>query len=226
MPDSAEKCISSWKKYCPDYEIKRWDESNFDINCCDYVREAYQARKWAFVSDYARFKILFEKGGVYFDTDVEVIKPIDDIVRSGPFMGYERYYRVAPGLGIGAEPGMTIIKELLDGYQNKHFLKTGDYFDYPTVVEYTSEVFFRNGLKRTSGIQEVAGIKVYPQDYFCPFDGRLQTYDPTENTVSIHRFDSSWRNKSYSIVKYGKRIMGKELTKKICDLIDKKHSSI
>ena len=83
LPELAQKCIESWKKYCPDYEIKRWDETNFDLDCCDYVREAYQEKKWAFVSDYARFKILYEYGGVYFDTDVELIKPIDDIVEKG-----------------------------------------------------------------------------------------------------------------------------------------------
>lgn len=89
LPELAVKCIESWKKYCPDYEIKRWDESNFDLNCCDYVKEAYQAKKWAFVSDYARFKVLYDDGGLYFDTDVELIKPIDDILARGPFMGVE-----------------------------------------------------------------------------------------------------------------------------------------
>lgn len=89
LPDLAVKCIDSWKKYCPDYEIKRWDESNFNLNCCDYVKEAYRAKKWAFVSDYARFKVLYDEGGLYFDTDVELIKPIDDILARGPFMGVE-----------------------------------------------------------------------------------------------------------------------------------------
>ena len=82
-------CIESWKKYLPDFEIVRWDESNFNVRCCSYVSEAYDAKKWAFVSDYARFKILFDNGGLYFDTDVEIIKPIDDIIAAGPFMGFE-----------------------------------------------------------------------------------------------------------------------------------------
>ena len=99
----GEKCIASWKKYCPDYEIKRWDESNYNLEACDYVKEAYQAKKWAFVSDYVRFDILYHYGGLYFDTDVELIKPIDDIVSKGPFMGCESHQKkstVAPGLGL------------------------------------------------------------------------------------------------------------------------------
>ena len=116
LPELAQKCIESWRTYCPDYEIKRWDETNFDVNCCDYVRKAYEVKMWAFVSDYARFKILYENGGVYFDTDVELIKPIDDLLAKGSFMGLEESDKVfvAPGLGLAANPGLDLTEELLD----------------------------------------------------------------------------------------------------------------
>ena len=123
LPDEAKEYIESWKKYCPDTEIVEWNESNFDINCCQYVKEAFDAKKWAFVSDYARFYVLYKYGGMYFDTDVEMIKPIDDIVSNGAFMGIEagRKVFVAPGLGIGAEAGNEIFREILDYYENQTF---------------------------------------------------------------------------------------------------------
>ena len=126
LSELAQKCISSWKKYFPEYEIKEWNESNFNLQCCDYVKEAYEAKKWAFVSDYARFWILYHEGGLYFDTDVEVIKPIDDIINNGAFMGCERTGNyglgVNPGLGIGADPGISLYKEILDDYEKSHFI--------------------------------------------------------------------------------------------------------
>ena len=113
LPESAKKCINSWRKYLPDYEIKEWNEDNFDVNIIPYTREAYEVKKYAFVSDYARFWILYHHGGLYFDTDVEVIKPLDDIIDRGPFMGVEVGATsggapplVAPGLGLGVNPGL------------------------------------------------------------------------------------------------------------------------
>lgn len=114
LPEKAKQCIESWKKFCPDCEIREWNEQNFDLNCCDYVREAYQAKKWAFVSDYARFQILYNYGGMYFDTDVEVIRSLDDLQNKGPYIGFEEgkrthtgmNYQVNPGLGLACEPRM------------------------------------------------------------------------------------------------------------------------
>lgn len=111
LSELVNRCIDSWKKFCPEYEIIQWNESNFDVNSCDYVKEAYEAKKWAFVSDYAGFKILYEHGELYFDTDVELIKPFDDLTYEGSFMGIEETsIAVNPGLGIGAEPKMMVYK--------------------------------------------------------------------------------------------------------------------
>ena len=124
LPEAALKCIESWKRFFPDYEIIEWNEDNFDINACDYTKEAYQAKKWAFVSDYARYKIIYENGGVYFDTDVEVIKSFDDILVKGAFMGIEADYKstVNTGLGIAAEKEHPLYREMLDYYEKEHFI--------------------------------------------------------------------------------------------------------
>ena len=132
LPDSAQKCIASWRKFMPDYEIKAWNEDNFDVNIIPYTQQAYEAKKYAFVSDYARFWILYHEGGLYFDTDVEVVKSFDDILERGAFMGLEidgtkKGTKVAinPGLGLGAEAGMPIYLEILNVFANL------DYYGIP-----------------------------------------------------------------------------------------------
>ncbi len=195
------KCLESWKKYFPGYEIIEWNESNFDVNFCTYTRQAYEAGKWAFVSDYARFKILYEQGGVYFDTDVEVIKSFDDILNAGNFMGIERYNSpnspaVAPGLGLAFTPQNEIIKEIIDDYEKSSFLKTDGTLDLTTIVERTTRILKGHGLADLSGIQKVADINIYPPEYFCPIDMDTGKLNITDNTYSIHRFAGSWESKT------------------------------
>lgn len=198
LPPLAERCIASWEKYMPGYEIVRWDESNFDTDCCDYVREAISVKKWAFASDYARFKILYEHGGVYLDTDVELLKPLDEIIQRGPFMGFEQDFSssaagaVAPGLGLAANPGLGLYKTILDSYESDHFIKTGGVYDQTTVVVRTTDILKGLGLEDKPGIQEVSGITIYPSEYFCPKDFLTHEINVTENTYAIHHFDGSW----------------------------------
>lgn len=196
LPEDAKRYIESWKKYCPSYEIREWNESNFDINCCAYVKEAYEAKKWAFVSDYARFFILYKHGGLYFDTDVELIKPIDDIIAQGSFMGLEpqTLVQVAPGLGLGANPGLGLYKEILDKYNIRHFKKNDGSFDFTTVVTFVSDILKEHGFIEVNKIQEVGGIKIYPTDYFCPKNYDTGEMTITANTKSIHHFSASWKD--------------------------------
>lgn len=194
LSEIAIRCIESWKKYCPDYEIKRWDESNFDLECCSYVKEAYKEKKWAFVSDYARFKILYEYGGVYFDTDVELISSIEDILRNGAFMGLEKNkgeYYVNPGLGIASIPGLQIYKDILSNYEQSNFI-VEDRIDFTTVVDRVTEILQKHGLQKKNEKQLIAGITIYPSDYFCPLDYETGKLKKTEVTRSIHWYDSSW----------------------------------
>lgn len=214
LPPLAIKCIESWKKYLPDYEIKEWNEDNFDVNIIPYTQEAYQAKKYAFVSDYARFWILYKYGGIYFDTDVEVIKPLDDIIARGSFMGCEKdgatgggTPAVAPGLGLGVNPGLGLYKEILDMYSVLHFVLSDGSLNLKTVVQYTTEILCKHGLKDMNRIQEVAGVWIYPKEYFCPLDSTL-TMRMTGNTRSIHHFDSSWLPKRKRVIKRIKRLLG------------------
>lgn len=201
LPTLAQKCIESWKKYCPDYEIRRWDETNFDVNCCDYVREAYEARKWAFVSDYARFKILYENGGVYFDTDVELIKPIYDIVENGAFMGLEEAGKVcvASGLGLAANIGLPLLEEILDSYHHSHFGKVEN-GSYETVVTRVTNIILKHGNIFPDKITEVEGITIYPPEYFCPLNYYTGEMKITENSRSIHHYTASWLNKTKRMI--------------------------
>ncbi len=194
LPEDAKKYIESWKKYCPGIEIIEWNELNYDINCCDYVKEAYEAKKWAFVSDYARFDILYKYGGLYFDTDVEMIKPIDDILEKGPFMGIEDINgeSIAPGLGLAAIPGLSIYKDILDFYNNQHFYNPDGSFNQTTVVEYTTNILKKYGYQSKNEIQFIDGIYIYPVDYFCPMNYQTGEINITINSRTIHHYSSSW----------------------------------
>ena len=212
LPKTALKCIESWKKFFPDYEIKEWNEDNFDVNSIPYTREAYQARKYAFVSDYARFWILYHHGGIYFDTDVQVIKPMDEIIARGPFMGREAgaYISqitdselakgmnaglgVAPGLGLGATAGLGLYKEFLDVYACYQFRLPDGSLNMKTIVSYTTEILLKHGLNSNNDEpQEVAGVWIYPADVFCPMDHtQANKVTITDRTVSIHLYDCSW----------------------------------
>lgn len=201
LPKDAQKCLASWKKYLPDYQIKVWNESNFDVNCCPYVKGAYEQRKFAFVSDYARFWVLYKEGGVYFDTDVEVIKNMDHIISAGNFMGIEKSFAtqnpesgemigVNAGLGMGCEPNSPFLKEMLELYESKPSFT----FDEGTIVHHTTWTLQKYGFVNEHKFQDVAGFKIYPADYFCPMDSTTGLIDQTENTVSVHHYSCSWVN--------------------------------
>ena len=213
LPKSAEKCIASWKKYLPDYEIKRWDESNFDVNAIPYTREAYAACKFAFVSDYARFWILYHYGGVYFDTDVEVIRPIDDIINRGGFLGVESnrngIYTVNPGLGFAATQSTAVIGEMVNLYSTFHFTNTDGASDLKNIVEITTDYLSSKGLQNTDEIQDCCGFTIYPKDYFCPIDYDTRELKITENTRTIHHYAESWVPRSTRFKNALSRLFGK-----------------
>lgn len=197
MPELARKCIASWRKFLPDYEIKEWNEDNFDVNIIPYTAEAYRARKYAYVSDYARFFILYKYGGLYFDTDVEIIKPLNDIIARGPFMGCEKEVGhgattlgVAPGLGLGVNPGLGLYREVLDYYNKKSF--KDDIREGETVVTMMNRLLCLKGLKEISDIQLVAGVWIYPKEYFCPKNYATGKITITNKTVAIHHYGASW----------------------------------
>ncbi|MGI6612156.1 MAG: glycosyltransferase family 32 protein [Candidatus Nanosyncoccaceae bacterium] len=196
LPKLAKKCIASWKKYFPDYEIKRWDESNFDVNIIPYTREAYKVGKYAFVADYARLKVLYEEGGLYFDTDVEVIRSFKDIVKEGAFMGFESTevggVVVNIGSGSGVPAKLDIIKEMMGEYNKDKFLLDNGKQNLITIVTRVTNVLVKHGLVLKNKIQQIRGVTIYPVEYFCPKDFTTGKLTITENTHSIHWYDSSW----------------------------------
>ena len=202
LPVSAQKCIASWHRFFPDYEIKEWNEDNFDVNIISYTRQAYEAKKYAFVSDYARFWILYRYGGLYFDTDVEVIKPFDDIIERGAFMGIEQGAfwdgkpMVAPGLGLGVEAGHPFYLKMLQVYDNLEYRNPDGSFNNTTIVSYTTRELYAHGMITSDDFQVVDGIWIYPADYFCPMDSTTGITALTDRTVSIHHYDCSWLDHS------------------------------
>ncbi len=229
LPDLAVKCIDSWRKFMPDYEIKEWNEDNFDVHMIPYTSQAYEAKKYAFVSDYARYWILYKYGGVYFDTDVEVVRSMDKIIQDGAFMGVEingtnkQYPLVAPGLGMAIESGHTIYASMLNKYLELTFLMEDGTLNTETIVSYNTAELIRNGLKLGSEIQRVKDITIYPEDYFCPKDHRTGITTITKNTYSIHHYDGSWSTKPkgnrHSLKLRFAKIFGKSITNFLSDLI-------
>lgn len=232
LPQKAKHCIDSWRKYFPDYEIIEWNEDNFDVNQIPYTADAYAAKKYAFVSDFARFKILYDNGGLYFDTDVEVIAPMDDVIAVGAFMGFElnpdpksKQYpcgAVAAGLGLGAEQGLPFYKEVIEYYTNTKFT-TG--LQSITVVYHVSELLRKYGLKCIPGIQKVEGITIYPADWFNPFDDGTGRVFRTENTRTIHWYAKTWMDdrirRRIPFTRFVHRFIGHRFTGAIKDYLQK-----
>ncbi len=193
LPDSAKKCIESWKRFCSDYEIIEWNESNFDIDCCDYVREAYQAKKWAFVSDVARLSALVNQGGIYMDTDVEVIRPLDNLLQSEAFVCFEKENAIATCL-MACQPDHPFFRDVLKMYDSLHFFREDGTNDQTTNVARITNYCVQQGLKLDGSQQTIAGMTIFPSDFFSPINFDTGKMCQSSNTYSIHWFDASWFN--------------------------------
>lgn len=192
LPELAVKCIESWKKNCPDYEIKQWDETNFDLHYNEYVWEAFQAKKWAFITDVVRLYALETYGGVYMDTDVEVLKSLDPFLEHIAFSGFENDKNIPTGIMASVKGGKWV-SDNLHYYDDKHFIKEDSTLDLTTNVTTITNYMLPLGLKQNNTFQDFPGlITFYPKDYFCPKsyeDGKIYL---TPNTVTIHHFAGSW----------------------------------
>lgn len=192
FPDEYKKYISSWKKFCPDYEIKIWNESNFDVLFCDFAKEAYEEKKWAFLSDCVRLKIIYDEGGIYLDTDVELVKNLDRFLSAKCFFGTEPSGFVATGLGFGAEKGNSTILEMLHQYDG-HFKMSDGSFDMKPCPQKNTDVMVKKGyVYNKNRIWKKDGIVIYPPRYFCPMDYDTGVVKLTEDTYSIHHYGASW----------------------------------
>lgn len=193
-PELALKCIESWKKYLPDYELNEWNEDNFDISQNRYVREAYDNRKFAFVTDYVRLYALYIEGGIYMDTDVEVLGNFDKFLHHHAFSGFETDGNVPTGM-MAAEKGSVWAKELLDQYQDRAFVQPDGSFDMTTNTTVITNYMISKGLILNNQYQDFPELcTMYPSAYFCPKDHRTGKIRCTKNTVCIHHFAGSWLN--------------------------------
>lgn len=191
LSELAEKCIESWKKYCPDYKIIRWDESNFDMNFNDYVKEAYEEKKWAFVSDVIRLYALVNYGGIYMDTDVEVLKPLDDLLQYEAVSGFESKTNIPTGL-MASVKNQSMMTRLLNGYDGLHFKRLDGSLDLTPNTEKITKECLALGLELNNIEQTVDGFTLLSSEYLCPLDPKTRKLTITQNTYTIHHFNGSW----------------------------------
>ena len=214
LPGNAKKCILSWEKFLPGYKIIRWDESNFDVSKNPYTKEAYEKGEYAFVSDYARLKTIYDNGGIYFDTDVELIRPLDaEMLKTGFFAKEDKNY-INTGLGFAAERGDKTIKAMLDDYNNIHFIKTDGTTDKTSCPIRNTESI-KTRIERINNIEYIDGKPIYPKEYFSPLNWRTGRIKRTKNTFAIHYGNASWvsenikirlRERRRCVDKYGKTL--------------------
>lgn len=215
MPPIAERCIKSWKKYCPEYEIVCHSEENFDISENRYAKEAYDAKKWAFVSDYVRLKVLFEEGGVYLDTDVELIKPLDPLLEGGGYMGFDNNGLISTGLGFACEKGNALVGKFLEDYKDIPFLLPDGSYDITPCPDRNTKTMEKLGLDTSATSGTFMGIRILPEDYLCPVKYYTGKKKITKNTYSIHHFCASWTSKTAKRTLFVKRIVGVKLYDKL-----------
>lgn len=203
IPELNKRCIDSWRKMCPDYEIFLWNEDNYDVNKNIYMKQAYEHGKWSFVTDYARMDILYNHGGIYFDTDVELIRNIDHLLYQKGFVGVDSTKRISSGLGMGAVKGNVVFREILDKYENIQF----DINNMVPCPEIEKSVYEKLGFVKDGSYQVFENMTVYPEKVLsgkCDITGRILT---TSDTVAIHHFDGSWNDEK----KRNRRMVNKKI---------------
>jgi hypothetical protein len=200
IPAHLQQCIDSWKKYCPDYEIIRWDESNYDIHKNRYMLQAYQAEKYGFVPDYARLDIVRQHGGIYLDTDVELVRNLDPLLCYDFYCGFEDEHYIALGLGFGAVAGHPLLGKMLAVYQELDFIRDGKINDVASPY-YQSKVMEEEGYQLNGRYQDLDGVGIFPHDVLAPGGSLLLPDERTKNTFSIHHYDASWMAKCNEVQK-------------------------
>lgn len=191
IPEHLKRYMESWHKFCPDYEIVRWDENNYDVSKNKYMREAYEHKRWAFVPDYARLDIIYNEGGIYLDTDVELLASLDRLLKDEMFCGFSCNFQIGIGVGFGAIKGHSLIKELRDYYDHVSFCQPNGELNLKTCYEYQHPVLKKYGFTLENSFQKKDGIVMYPSEVMSPDLGLIST-NYSDNTVSVHHFEYSW----------------------------------
>lgn len=216
-PSLAKKCINSWKKFCPDYDIIEWNETNFDVYQNDYLKWCYDNKKWAFLTDYIRLLIVNEQGGIYFDTDVEAIAPLDDLLNYEAFYGFENSSAINTGQGFGAVKGHVSVKLMIEQYEA---LKPDENGNFPLITcpKLNTDALVPLGVKLNGKKQIINNMLILPVDYMNPYNDETGIMTKTKNTVSIHWYSKSWLTKKVilrsKLTKPLHRIFGKDFFKR------------
>lgn len=197
LSETAERCLESWRRFCPDYEIIRWDETNYDVHKIPYISEAYEAKKWAFVSDYARLDVVYSHGGIYLDTDVELVRKLDELLEYQAFFALEKdNCQINSGLGFGAQKNNTTLKSLMEIYHTVSFVKADGSYNLTACPVYATNYFTQFGFLRRDCLQEIGGSVILPSEYFCPMDYKTGIVTLTKNTFGVHLYEASWFSES------------------------------
>lgn len=221
--EMIKRCMASWRKFCPDYEIVEWNESNYDVTKQSFMKKAYEARKWAFVADYARVDILYRHGGVYLDTDVELISSLESLLKYEFYAGFESVHFVAFGLGFGSVKEHPVLKDILDYYDGLEFPDNDFGLSMVSCPRIQTEALKKRGMVCNNETQRVDRCHIFSTEYFCPMSFKTGETKITENTVSIHHFDMSWNSDSFKKSKSREwklvRIFGSKWGKRLSSLV-------
>lgn len=223
LPEDAKRCIASWKKFCPDYEIIEWNETNYDVRKNKYMSDAYDEKKWAFVSDYARIDIIYNYGGIYLDTDVELLRPLDELLKDKMFCGWESRDPILDekkityensvnlGLGFGAEKNNIALKDILDLYEKLNFINEDGSLNLMACPHYQTEILKQYGLDDTKRTYQKLKdeIIVYPESYFSPKSMTTREITLTDETYSIHHFSGTWIEKKNPVKMFIRKFIKK-----------------
>lgn len=222
LPVLETKCLNSWKRNLPDYELVLWNEKNFDVNINLFVKEAYEAKKYAFVSDYVRIYALYNQGGIYLDTDVEVIKPIGVFLEHNLFFGLEKTDSIQTGL-IGSIAENPVLKKILTHYDNQKFVMNDGKMNMIPNTQLVTDMLTKDyGFVPDNSYQNLLNtISIYPIDYFCGKDWQTGRSVISVNTYTIHHFSGSWYSNTNKFKKKVKRILGVRLTEYAINLKNK-----
>ena len=217
-PEIVKRCIESWKKYLPEYQIIEWNEDNYDLTKCTYLKQAYDNKKWAFASDFARFDILNQYGGIYLDTDVELLRPLPEnlLSKGKAFCGMESTGAIAPGLIFACEAGFPLLQEIIDDYKNDLFI-IDNHENNRTVNVRIMDILKPKGFLPNNRFQNVAGMDIYPSTIFCGYDLDVHDYDVKPETIAVHHYSSSWQKKGFKFKaqRYIYRLIGRKNYKKL-----------
>lgn len=192
IPHGLQKCINSWRQYCPDYEIIRWDESNYDVGKCLYMKQAYQYKKYSFVSDYAKIDILYQCGGIYMDTDVQVVRSLDNLLYQEAFTSVEKWQVINFGGCSGAVCGHSSLEAYLQAWEKRELIRADGTIDPLSSGYIDTRVALDNGFRMNGQNQTVMGMNIYTYDYFHPYDYMSGKTELTDDTYTIHHFNGGW----------------------------------